>query len=64
MNDRFNDTPPPDACRISLQEQHEVRYWTSRLGISLNQLQQAIDAVGSSPVHVEAWVKYQARGTA
>lgn len=61
MNDRFNDTPAPDACRISLQEPREVQYWTSRLGISLNQLRQAIDAVGASPVHVEAWVKYQGK---
>ena len=61
MNDRFNDTSPPDACRISLQEPREVQYWTSRLGISLNQLRQAIDAVGASPLHVEAWLKYQGR---
>ena len=61
MIDRFNDIAQPDACRISLQEPREVRYWTSHLGISLNQLRQAIDAVGASPVHVEAWVKYQAR---
>lgn len=64
MNDRFNDTLPPDAGLISLQEPHEVQYWTSRLGISLNQLRQAIDAVGASPVHVEAWVRYQAQVTA
>ncbi len=71
MNDRFNDTSlngtrfngisPPDTCRISLQEPQEVQYWTSRLGISLNQLRQAIDEVGPSPAHIEAWLKYQAQ---
>ncbi|MEO8366212.1 MAG: DUF3606 domain-containing protein [Pseudoxanthomonas sp.] len=64
MNVRLSDTDPPDACRISLREPREVQYWTTHLGISLNQLRQAIDAVGASPAHVEAWVKYQSQATA
>ncbi|MGH8060566.1 MAG: DUF3606 domain-containing protein [Pseudoxanthomonas sp.] len=64
MSDRFSDIDPPDTDLISLQEPHEVQYWTTRLGISLNQLRQAIDAVGASPVHVEAWLKYRAQLTA
>ena len=64
MDDRFNDADPPDATLISLQDPHEVRYWTTRLGISLNQLRQAIDAVGASPTHVEAWLRYLAQRTA
>ena len=49
---------------ISLQQQQQVQYWTTRLGVSRNQLMQAIDAVGDSARHVEAWLKYQDQRTA
>lgn len=50
---------PPDALAISLQEQQQVQYWTTRLGVSRNQLSRAIDAVGPCPPQVEAWLKHQ-----
>jgi len=50
-----NDT----TSLISLQQQQQVQYWTSRLGVSRNQLLQAIDEVGDSAPQVEAWLKYQ-----
>lgn len=50
-----NDT----ARLISLQQEQQVQYWTKRLGVSRNQLLQAIDAVGDSAPQVEAWLKYQ-----
>ena len=49
---------------ISLQQQDQVQYWTTRLGVSRNQLLQAIDEVGDSAPQVEAWLKYQGRLTA
>lgn len=52
---------PPDACAISLHEQEQVQYWTTRLGVSRNQLGRAIDAVGPWPPQVEAWLKHQAQ---
>lgn len=48
---------------ISLQQQQQVQYWTTRLGVSRNQLLQAIDAVGDSAPQVEAWLKYQGQLT-
>ena len=49
---------------ICLQQQQQVQYWTTRLGVSRNQLLQAIDAVGDSAPQVEAWLKYQGQLTA
>jgi hypothetical protein len=40
-----------------------VQYWTTRLGVSRNQLLQAIDAVGDSAPQVEAWLKYRGQLT-
>lgn len=48
-----------DNRLISLQQQAQVQYWTTRLGVSRNQLLQAIDEVGDSAPQVEAWLKYQ-----
>ncbi|MEO6103463.1 MAG: DUF3606 domain-containing protein [Pseudoxanthomonas sp.] len=50
---------PPDASAISLLEQQHVQYWTTRLGVSRNQLSLAIEAVGPWPAQVEAWLRHQ-----
>ncbi len=38
----------PDRVRISLQQEHEVRYWTQALGVTKEQLEQAVKVVGNS----------------
>lgn len=63
MTDPSYDPTADGTGIISLHEQQQVQYWTSRLGVSRNQLQQAIDAVGASPLQVEAWLKYQGQLT-
>lgn len=52
-----------ETALISLQQQQQVQYWTTRLGVSRNQLLQAIDAVGDSAPQVEAWLKYRGQLT-
>ena len=61
MTDQPDDAGHDDDTTrlISLQQQQQVQYWTTRLGVSRNQLLQAIDAVGDSAPQVEAWLKYQ-----
>lgn len=39
---------PQDRSRISLEEEHEVRYWTEKFGVTREQLKEAVDAVGHS----------------
>jgi hypothetical protein len=36
-----------DRSRISLQERHEVDYWTKRFGVSKDQLEAAVKAVAT-----------------
>ncbi len=45
---------PQDRSRISLSEEHEVRYWTKRLGVSREQLEAAVNKVGHSASKVAA----------
>jgi hypothetical protein len=37
---------PADRMRINLHEEYDVRYWTAVLGVTVNQLQAAVDEVG------------------
>lgn len=45
MDDKTN-TGSPDRDRISLGQEHEVQYWTKALGVSRDELQKAVQAVG------------------
>jgi hypothetical protein len=54
MADDMNNRGPQDRARISLSEEHEVRYWTQALGVSKEQLAAAVQAVGSSADRVRA----------
>lgn len=36
------------ASRIALGEEYEVQYWTKKFGVSCDELENAIDAVGNS----------------
>ena len=43
-----------DRSRISLQQEHEVRYWTARFGVSREKLEAAVKKVGPSAAKVAA----------
>ena len=45
--------------RITLADKREVRSWARHYGVSENQLQRAVNAVGDSRFRVEGWLKYQ-----
>lgn len=48
MADDTNIRGPRDRSRINTGQEHEVRYWTKELGVSEEQLRQAVQRVGSS----------------
>jgi Tfp pilus assembly PilM family ATPase len=39
-----------DRTRINLDQDHEVRYWTKELGVTAEQLRDAVKRAGSSTV--------------
>ena len=41
-----------DRSKISMSEEHEVRYWTKHLGVTKEELQKAVDKVGNSAAAV------------
>ncbi len=45
--------------RITMTDKREVRSWARHYGVSENQLQHAVNAVGDSRFRVEGWLKYQ-----
>lgn len=48
MADDKNKTASPDRDRINLSEDYEVQYWTKTLGVSEEELRQAVKQVGST----------------
>lgn len=48
---------PRDSSRIAMGEDYEVEYWTDKFGVSRDELQKAVDAVGNSADAVEARLK-------
>lgn len=53
--DNTKKTGNPDSKTINLSEDYEVAYWTKTLGVSKQQLTDAVSAVGKS---AEAVRKY------
>ena len=57
MADDKNQVGAADRSRISLSEDYEVRGWTASLGVSEQELREAVDAVGNSGDAVRAYLK-------
>ena len=52
MADDLRNRGEQDRSRISMSEEHEVKYWTEALGVSREQLQRTVDKVGNSAAAV------------
>lgn len=61
MSDDINNRGEPDRSLISLTEAHEVSYWTQALGVSTEQLREAVSAVGNSAANVRRFLATNAR---
>lgn len=57
MADDKNFVGGADRARISLAEDYEVRDWTKSLGVSEEELREAVDAVGNSADKVREYLK-------
>jgi hypothetical protein len=57
MADNKDIRGPQDSSRIAMGEDYEVRYWTEKFGVSQDELQRAVDAVGNSASAVEKHLK-------
>ena len=50
MADDLKQTGRPDDRRINMGQDHEVSYWSDKLGVSRDELRQAVQRAGSSMV--------------
>jgi hypothetical protein len=57
MGDDKSNRSGQDRSRINMHEDYEVRYWTEKFGVNKDELQRAVDRVGSSAKAVEQEVK-------
>jgi hypothetical protein len=57
MSDDTTLRSPQDRSRVAMEQEHEVRYWTERFGVSREDLQRAVDAVGNSVSAIEQRLK-------
>jgi Protein of unknown function (DUF3606) len=48
MADNFKNGGAPDRSRVSMNNLHDVRYWTQTLGCSSDELAAAVARVGNS----------------
>jgi hypothetical protein len=53
MADDPNARGPQDRSRINVNQTHEVRYWSQKLGVSEEELRKAVEAVGPMADAVE-----------
>lgn len=57
MSDDPDNRGAGDRQRISLGQQHEVEYWSQELGVSEQQLREAIAKVGNMVSDVRGYLK-------
>lgn len=48
MSDNLQDRGPQDRSRINVNEPWELRYWTKELGLSEDELREAVKVAGTS----------------
>jgi hypothetical protein len=46
MSDDKANRGSPDRDRINVNQQHELRYWSEKFGVTPDQLKQAVQDVG------------------
>jgi hypothetical protein len=57
MADNLGTRGPQDRSRINVSQEHEVRYWSEKFGISAEELKQAVQQVGPMADAVEQRVR-------
>jgi hypothetical protein len=48
MPDNLKDRGAQDRSRVNIHEEHEVRYWTEKWGVTKDQMAKAIERAGVS----------------
>ena len=57
MADDLSNTGKRDDIRINGNQEHEMRYWSEKWGVSTSILKQAISEVGPLAKNIESWLR-------
>ena len=63
MSDDKSNRGAPDRDRIDINDPEEVRNWTQSLGVTKEDLQRAVEAVGNTPGKVYDYLGRQRSGS-
>lgn len=64
MADNKSKTGKPDRDRINLSEEYEVQDWSSKFGVTKEELKAAVKHAGSMVADVEAYIKKHKKSSA
>ncbi|MDM1556117.1 DUF3606 domain-containing protein [Chryseobacterium indologenes] len=56
MSDDLSKRRPQDASKINVNEYWELEYWSKELGVTKEQLKEAVRAVGTSVAAVKRYL--------
>ena len=57
MRDVTSNRGPQHCSRVSTSDDYELTYWTGKFGVSPEDLQEAVDAVGDNAAAVEEYLR-------
>jgi len=57
MSDNLQNRGGQDRKRIDVSQDHELRDWSERFGVTREQLKEAVQAVGTQADRVEEFLK-------
>jgi hypothetical protein len=63
MSDDLANRGGADRRRIDVSQDHELRDWSKRFGVSRDQLKEAVQAVGTQADRVEEFLKSRGERT-
>jgi hypothetical protein len=61
MAGNMQDRGVPDRARVNVNDDHELRYWTKKFGVTQEQLIAAVSIVGVSADEIEQYLKMKHR---
>jgi len=50
------DAPPEETTKVGTWPEHELRYWAEKLSCSVDELREAVSAVGGSLIRVRRYL--------
>jgi hypothetical protein len=57
ISDNLKDRRPQDRSLVNTSESWEIQYWSEKFNCTVEQLKEALEAIGNSATDVEKYIK-------